>query len=94
MKLIGIVGMPGSGKSELFKAAEFASFDKFDNVLANWEKNEQRIRELIQDRKSVLVSDIEFCNLEFRHGSSFSDRGKIRRRQITLGILIKKRFIR
>ena len=58
--------MPGSGKTELFKSPEFASFEKFDDVLANRERNEQRIRELIQADKSVLVSDIEFCDAEWR----------------------------
>jgi dephospho-CoA kinase len=66
MKLVGIVGMPGSGKSELFKSAEFADFEKFDDVLANKNANEQRIRELIKTGKSVLVSDIEFCDAEWR----------------------------
>lgn len=66
MKLVGIVGMPGSGKSELFKSVEFVDFEKFDDVLANKEANEQRIREFIKSGNSVLVSDIEFCDAEWR----------------------------
>ncbi len=62
MKLVGIVGMPGSGKSELFKSPEYADFERLDDVLANREQNERHIRALIQQQKSILVSDIEFCN--------------------------------
>lgn len=66
MKLLGIVGMPGSGKSELFKSPEYANFEKIDDVLANRELNEPCVRELIHNNKSVLVSDIEFCNAHVR----------------------------
>jgi hypothetical protein len=67
MRLIGIVGMPGSGKTEMFfKSEKYAEFERFDDVLANQERNEQRICELIETDKSVLVSDIEFCDAEWR----------------------------
>jgi len=58
--------MPGSGKTTLFESAEYADYAKFDNVLAGWELKEQRIRELIHEDRSVLVSDIEFCNADIR----------------------------
>jgi hypothetical protein len=62
MKLVGIIGMPGCGKTELFNSAEFDGFTKFDDALANREINERNIRSLIQGNGSILVSDIEFCN--------------------------------
>jgi hypothetical protein len=77
VKLFGIVGMPGSGKSELFKSSEFSGYEKFDDVLAKREANEELIKVLIHQRKSILVSDIEFCNdstrnqFQMRIGSQF-----------------------
>jgi hypothetical protein len=66
MQLIGIVGLPGSGKSTLFEDPSFDRFLKIDDIGKNWPLNEQSIHDAIQQNRSVLVSDIEFCNSHAR----------------------------
>lgn len=67
-KIIGLVGLPGSGKSTYFSRAEFAQFLQKDDIGAaekhngkGWQANENDIRAAIKSGQSAIFSDIELC---------------------------------
>jgi hypothetical protein len=66
-KLIGVAGLPGSGKSTFFARPDFAEFFQRDDIGTNWRHNERRVCEELKNGKSAIVSDIEFCNEQKRN---------------------------
>ena len=66
MRLIGVIGLPGCGKTSFFLEKEFEGFLKIDDIGIDWTSNEAKISAAIQNNQSVLVSDIEFCDAHKR----------------------------
>jgi hypothetical protein len=66
VKLIGVAGLPGSGKSTFFARPDFAKFFRCDNIGTNWRTNEEKVCQQLKNGKSAIVSDIEFCNAQKR----------------------------
>lgn len=61
--LVGIVGMPGSGKSK-FLSQDFGGFVPYDDV--GGEDKWWQILQALKQGKPVVFSDIEFCNEDRR----------------------------
>jgi hypothetical protein len=66
MKVIGVAGMPGSGKSRIMRQFETAGFHRFDDINVDWNSNIPRCKALMTEGKDVIVSDIMFCKSEWR----------------------------
>jgi len=73
IRLIGVVGLPGSGKSTFFNGMEYAGFIKKDDIGdsgkhgKDWQGNEEEIHSGIKNGPSAIASDIEFCNPYMRN---------------------------
>ncbi|WP_411280679.1 hypothetical protein [Gemmatimonas sp.] len=66
MNVIGIVGLPGSGKSSLMReyiASGYASYDDFGE---HWDEHVARARESLAAGTPVVVSEINFCRTDWR----------------------------
>lgn len=66
MPVIAVVGMAGSGKSTLFNRPEYAEWEKVDNIYKERPERLHVARDLAQQGKNVLVSDVELCDPERR----------------------------
>lgn len=64
-EVIIVVGMPGSGKSNymshLISLPEYSEYKCFDNIFG-WPDGTTRFQLELNNGKSILVSDIQFCN--------------------------------
>jgi RNase adaptor protein for sRNA GlmZ degradation len=61
MVVIGIAGLPGSGKSSLIRELEADAYICYDDVNRDWKGNIPKARTEAQRGKNVAVSDIMFC---------------------------------
>ena len=64
--IIGIAGLPGSGKSRLMDELRNNGYEVFDDINISWNTNIQCVKSLIQEHKPVAISDIMFCEREWR----------------------------
>lgn len=64
--IIGIAGLPGSGKSRLMEQLKSEGYSLHDDINANWDVNLPKAREEAQGGLKVAVSDIMFCEASFR----------------------------
>lgn len=65
-QVVAIAGLPGSGKSRLMQELERNGFVRFDDVREAWEENIVRAREAIGEGRAVVITDIMFCDDEWR----------------------------
>lgn len=66
MKVIGIAGLPGSGKSTLLRELVAAGFVAYDDFGERWDEHTAQARADLASGKSVVVSEINFCQREWR----------------------------
>ncbi len=64
--IVAIAGMPGSGKSRLFRQYAEEGFLCVDDINKSWHANIARVRKSLDAGARVVVSDIEFCRIEMR----------------------------
>lgn len=66
MAVIGIAGMPGSGKTRLLGAFRARGFVRFDNINCDWNRNLPRTRTAARQGHDVAIADIVFCDAGWR----------------------------
>lgn len=59
-EIIIVVGLPGSGKTTYMSQSNFNDYIKFDNIFAHPDGT-SKFLETVNDGKSAIVSDIQFC---------------------------------
>ncbi len=66
MAVIGIAGLPGSGKSTLMNELQKQGYSPYDNINVDWNGNLPRARTEAHQGKDVAISDIMFCKESMR----------------------------
>ncbi len=66
MAVIGIAGLPGSGKSALMRELQKQGYSRYDDINKNWADNLRRARDEARLGKNLAISDIMFCHQSFR----------------------------
>lgn len=66
MKVVGIAGMPGSGKSRLMQHYEADGYHRFDDINSDWPKNIKDACSRLARSERLIISDILFCRQDFR----------------------------
>ncbi len=78
MGVIGIAGLPGSGKSRLTKELQKQGYSRYDDINGDWPGALPKARSEVQRGKNVVISDIMFCEEPWR-----------KRLEIELGVPVK-----
>lgn len=66
MTVIGIAGLPGSGKTHLVRALGALGFVGFDDVNRDWYGNLPYVHRAVREGRDVAIADIVFCNTGWR----------------------------
>jgi predicted ATPase len=66
MKVIGMAGLPGSGKSRLMDKYQLQGFSRYNDINKNWLNNLSRVQAELQQGRNVAISDIVFCRASRR----------------------------
>jgi hypothetical protein len=66
VEVVVIVGLPGSGKTDLIKEFEAQGYQCFDDMNKNWQRSTLRMLRLISQQRAVACSDIMFCTRLYR----------------------------
>lgn len=66
MSIVGIVGLPGSGKSSLMREYIAAGYVGCDDFGEHWDEHVAIVRESLAAGTPVVVSEINFCRVEWR----------------------------
>jgi len=66
MAVIGIAGLPGSGKSRLIAELQQHGYSAYDDIRIDWIGNLPNARSEARSGKNVAVSDIMFCSASWR----------------------------
>ena len=66
MALVGIVGLPGSGKTKHLNHGRYDGWEQFDDIGKNWCVNEATLRRLLRRRLNIVCTDIIFCIEQIR----------------------------
>ena len=61
MSVIGIAGLPGSGKSRLMDRRQSEGYRRYNDINRDWAGNLPKVRAEEQQGKHVAISDIMFC---------------------------------
>jgi hypothetical protein len=67
-EVIGVAGMPGSGKSAVMQTFADKGFDRFDDMNAHlkWDCNVSKAKQIVAAGWSAVMTDILFCKHEWR----------------------------
>ena len=60
--VIGIAGLPGSGKSRLMDELQAQGYSRYNDINRDWNSNLPKAREEAHDGQRVAISDIMFCD--------------------------------
>ncbi len=66
MAVIGVAGLPGSGKSTLMYELQRLGCSRYNDINRDWNSNLPKARSEAQRGRNVAVSDIMFCNESWR----------------------------
>jgi hypothetical protein len=66
MHVLGVAGLPGSGKSRLMRKFSLIGYDCYDDVNTDWETNLTQARKKAKQGIRVAASDILFCDILWR----------------------------
>ena len=66
MAIIGIAGLPGSGKSRLMDELHRHGYRRFNDINRDWEANVAEARQAAQKGEDIAISDIMFCDESWR----------------------------
>lgn len=66
MTVIGVAGLPGSGKSALMDYFQNAGYSRYDDINRDWNENLRRAKTEAQTGKNLVISDTMFCKDEWR----------------------------
>jgi hypothetical protein len=61
MRVIGIAGLPGSGKSRLMDKYQSQGFSRYNDINKNWRNNLLKVQAELQQGNNIAISDIVFC---------------------------------
>lgn len=64
--IIGVAGLPGSGKSHLLAVLHARGFARVDDLNIDWRGNLRRIRRELGAGRDVALADIMFCQPAWR----------------------------
>lgn len=64
--IIGVAGLPGSGKSHLLDVLRARGFVSVDDINIDWRGNLRRIRRELGEGRDVALADIMFCQPAWR----------------------------
>lgn len=76
-RIIGIAGLPGSGKSQLIDKIMNNGYIPFDDVNVNWQLNLAIACYVIEQAKKVVIADIMFCKESWRHKLEYEIGNKV-----------------
>ena len=65
-QVLGIAGLPGSGKSRLMDDLSSRGYSRYDDINRNWGGNLPKARSEVRQGKRVAISDIMFCEEKWR----------------------------
>ncbi len=65
-KVIGIAGLPGSGKSRLMDELQSEGYSRYNDINRDWNANLPKARAEVQQERCVAISDIMFCDQSWR----------------------------
>ncbi len=66
MAVIGIVGLPGSGKSGVMDELQKQGYSRYNDINRDWNGSLPKARVEAQQGKNVAISDIMFCDESWR----------------------------
>jgi len=66
MSVIGIAGLPGSGKSRLMDRLQSGGYSRYNDINRDWCGNLSKIQAEVKQGKRVAISDIMFCYESWR----------------------------
>lgn len=66
MAVIGIAGLPGSGKSRLMREFQAKGYRLYDDINEDWDARIARLRAEVRQGMDAAVSDILFCDEAWR----------------------------
>lgn len=67
MQVIGVAGLPGSGKSRLMDELERQGYRRFNDINRDWAGNLPSARAEARAGRRIAVADIKFCDATWRH---------------------------
>jgi predicted ATPase len=66
MAVIGIAGLPGSGKSRLMDEWAAKGYSRYDDINMDWDANMAKLRAEAAQGRDAVVSDVLFCDETWR----------------------------